>query len=146
MKIGPVPDLQELPSIISSFFARRAKQASAEGRSPPQELEVGPRSGPYLLLEVNHKIIWNPFCLYFQLHSCIAWSPSEVRLARSALTIPAGSPIMFGCGPSSTYSLHESRVQGNFSTGFIFLLGKGRRKEIDHPTLSRRLKYTVPSQ
>ena len=37
-------------SIKSSFFARRAKKASAEGRSPPQELEVGPRSGPYLLV------------------------------------------------------------------------------------------------
>ena len=37
-------------SIISSFFARRAKKASDEGRSPPQELEVGPRSGPYLLV------------------------------------------------------------------------------------------------
>ena len=35
-------------SIIRSFFARRAKKASAEGRSPPQELEVVPRSGPYL--------------------------------------------------------------------------------------------------
>ena len=34
--------------IKSSFFAR--KKASAEGRSPPQELEVGPRSGPYLLV------------------------------------------------------------------------------------------------
>ena len=32
------------------FFARRAKKASAKGRSPPQELEVGPRSGPYLLV------------------------------------------------------------------------------------------------
>ena len=40
-------------SIKSSFFARRAKKASAKGRSPPQELEVGPRSGPYLL--VNNK-------------------------------------------------------------------------------------------
>ena len=39
-------------SIISSFFARRAKKASAEGRSPPQELEVGPRIGPYLLVVV----------------------------------------------------------------------------------------------
>ena len=35
---------------ISSFFARRAKKASAEGRSPPQELEVSPRSGLYLLV------------------------------------------------------------------------------------------------
>ena len=37
-------------SIIIFFFARRAKKALAEGRSPPQELEVGPRSGPYLLV------------------------------------------------------------------------------------------------
>ena len=51
---------QKLPkvgqnSIITCFFARRAKKASAEGRSPPQELEVGPRSRPYLL--VNFKTI-----------------------------------------------------------------------------------------
>ena len=37
-------------SIISSFFAR--KKALGEGRSPPQELEVGPRSGPYLLVVI----------------------------------------------------------------------------------------------
>ena len=48
---------QKLPklgqnSMKSSFFARRAKKASAEGPSPPQELEVGPRSGPYLLVFV----------------------------------------------------------------------------------------------
>ena len=42
-------------SIRSSFFARRAKKASAEGRSPPQELEVGPRSGPYLLVYIKVK-------------------------------------------------------------------------------------------
>ena len=35
------------------FFARRAKKASVEGRSPPQELEVGPHSGPYLLVCYN---------------------------------------------------------------------------------------------
>ena len=33
-----------------SFFAQGAKKASAEGPSPPKELEVGPRSGPYLLV------------------------------------------------------------------------------------------------
>ena len=38
-------------SIIRPFFARRAKKAL--GRSPPQELEVGPRSGPYLLVLNN---------------------------------------------------------------------------------------------
>ena len=46
---------QKLPKmgqniIISSFFAQRAKKASTKGRSPPQELDVGPRSGPYLLV------------------------------------------------------------------------------------------------
>ena len=44
-------------SIKSSFFARRAKKASAEGRSPPQELEVGLRSGPYLLVCFKEKKI-----------------------------------------------------------------------------------------
>ena len=44
-------------SIISPLFAPRAKKASAKGQSPPQELEVGglevgPRSGPYLLVSV----------------------------------------------------------------------------------------------
>ena len=39
-------------SIRSSFFAQRAKKASAVGRSPLQELEVGPRSGPYLLVVI----------------------------------------------------------------------------------------------
>ena len=48
-------------SITSSFFAQRAKIASAKGRSPPQELEVGPRSGPYLLVHVNsEKFTSNP--------------------------------------------------------------------------------------
>ena len=35
-------------SIISYFFAQRATKSL--GRSPAQELEVGPRSGPYLLV------------------------------------------------------------------------------------------------
>ena len=36
--------------IISSFFAQRAKKVLTEGRSPPQELELGPHIGPYLLV------------------------------------------------------------------------------------------------
>ena len=36
-------------SIISSFFPM-GKKASAEGQSSSQELEVGPRSGPYFLV------------------------------------------------------------------------------------------------
>ena len=42
-------------SIISSFFARKAKKASAKGRSPPQEQEVGPRSALYLLVFIIRK-------------------------------------------------------------------------------------------
>ena len=45
-------------SIISSFFAQRAKKAWAKGRSPPQELEVGPRSGPYLLVKDKYIYKW----------------------------------------------------------------------------------------
>ena len=37
-------------SVKSYFFAQRAKKASAKGQSPLQELEVGLRSGPYLLV------------------------------------------------------------------------------------------------
>ena len=49
---------QKLPkmgqcSLITSFFAHRAKKASAKGRSPPQERDVGPCSGPYLLVYVK---------------------------------------------------------------------------------------------
>ena len=44
---------QKLPKIgKKSFFflPQGQKKASAKGRSPPQELEVGPRSGLYLLV------------------------------------------------------------------------------------------------
>ena len=37
----------------SSFFAQKGKKASDKGRRPPQELEVGPHSGPYLLVIIN---------------------------------------------------------------------------------------------
>ena len=37
-------------SIKSSFFAKRPKKALVKGRSPQQELEGGPRSGPLLLV------------------------------------------------------------------------------------------------
>ena len=43
-------------SIIDSFFAQRAKKSLDEGRSPPQEQEVGPHSGPYLLVLVKHSL------------------------------------------------------------------------------------------
>ena len=49
-------------SIKSSFFARRAKKASAEGQSPPQELEVGPRSGSYLLVRIKVESMETRMC------------------------------------------------------------------------------------
>ena len=46
---------QKLPeigqnSIISPFYQERQKKVLTKGQSPPKELEVGPCSGPYLLL------------------------------------------------------------------------------------------------
>ena len=48
---------QKLPkmgqnSILSSFCCPKGKKSL--GRSPPQELDVGPRSGPYLLVLTMH--------------------------------------------------------------------------------------------
>ena len=40
------------------FFCPKGKKSLGLGRSPPQELEVGPRSGPYLLVRSNI-----PLCL-----------------------------------------------------------------------------------
>ena len=40
----------------NSIISQRAKKASAEGQRPLQELEVGPRSGPYLLVISKVKI------------------------------------------------------------------------------------------
>ena len=52
---------QKLPkmgqnSIITPFLARRAKKNL--GQSPPQELEVGPGSGPYLLVLLSLEPSW----------------------------------------------------------------------------------------
>ena len=40
----------------SSFLAQREKRALAEGRSPPQEREVSPRSGLYLLVHLKQQM------------------------------------------------------------------------------------------
>ena len=43
-----------LKSIIRSLsLPKGQKKASAKGQSHPQELEVGPHSGPYLLVDVK---------------------------------------------------------------------------------------------
>ena len=41
------------------FLHEGKKKASAEGRRPPQDLEVGPRSGPYLLVALNRQSMLN---------------------------------------------------------------------------------------
>ena len=55
MLLLKVTEHQNLPkigqnSIFSPFFPRRAKEALSKVQSPPQELEVGPCNGPYLLV------------------------------------------------------------------------------------------------
>ena len=40
---------------IAKNGPKQHKKALAEGPSPPQELEVGPRSGPYLLVLLKEK-------------------------------------------------------------------------------------------
>ena len=42
-----------MPEGQHNYTCPKGKTALAEGRSPPQELEVGPRSGPYLLVTGN---------------------------------------------------------------------------------------------
>ena len=44
-------------SIISPFFGRRGKTASDKGRIPPQELEIGPHSGTYLLVCIKVNLV-----------------------------------------------------------------------------------------
>ena len=56
-------------SIISPYFAKK-KNASAKGRSPPQELEVGVRSWPNLLVSIirrrkkEEKKLFNLFSMH----------------------------------------------------------------------------------
>ena len=51
-------------SIISSFFAQRAEKALAKGQSPPQELEVSPHSGLYLIVIIIIIIIISVYCAH----------------------------------------------------------------------------------
>ena len=47
-------DCRVTKNLLPSYLhAQMAKKALAEGRSPPQELEVGPRSRPYFLVLIN---------------------------------------------------------------------------------------------
>ena len=50
-------------SIKSSFFARRTQIALAEGRSPPQELEVIPCSGLHCLLSNVYYLLSTHWCI-----------------------------------------------------------------------------------
>ena len=43
-------------SIISFFCCLKGKKSLGLGRSPPHELEVGPRSGPYLLVSYKYHV------------------------------------------------------------------------------------------
>ena len=61
-------DTKKLPkmgqnSTKSPFFAGRAKKASAKGRSPLQEQEVGPHSRPYLLVSLKSIVLTYSFLI-----------------------------------------------------------------------------------
>ena len=45
-------------TVLKAFILPEGQKASAEGQSSPQELDVGPRSGPYIL--VNFKTLSKP--------------------------------------------------------------------------------------
>ena len=60
-------------SVKSSFFVRRAKKASSEGRSPPQELEVSPHSGLYLLVTVKDKFMEEKVKMYVKIKGFPWW-------------------------------------------------------------------------
>ena len=51
-----LPKMGQNRIISCFFFARRANNALVEGQSPPQELDVGLRSGPYLLVSINESL------------------------------------------------------------------------------------------
>ena len=74
-----LPKMGKKNNIISSFFARRTDKASAEGRCPPQELEVGPRSGPYLLVFPLKRKMSNTWLLTSCIMVTMATSSLEVR-------------------------------------------------------------------
>ena len=64
------------------------KKPSAEGRSPPQELEVGPRSGPYLLVLTTLRL---------------------VLVFRSKLGVPVGRG---GCATCAHCHIHPAAREG----------------------------------
>ena len=82
------------------FFARKAKKVSAEAQSPLQELEIGPRSGPYLLVSFNslNTFLAHAFkqCLEGQPGRPIANVTDHCQLStRLALTKTELAPLRF---------------------------------------------------
>ena len=99
-------------SIKSPFFARRAKKASAKGWSPPQELKVGPRSGPYLLVGIK------------LLSLCeLPWYPTFTRL-------------FFVWCLSTNPAVHVVYGMPRWLIGVCISPSWGMRHPLDHPALS----------
>jgi hypothetical protein len=82
------------------FFARKAKKASTEAQSPSQELEIGTRSGPSLLVSFNslNTFLAHAFkqCLERQTGRPIANVTDQCQLStRLALTKTDLAPLRF---------------------------------------------------
>ena len=76
------------------FFCPKGKKASDEGRSPLQELEVGPRSGPYFLVSIKYngtfaRSIMKPLAVhYFHLICVVEDSQSMPSLGSPLAEYP----------------------------------------------------------
>ena len=104
-------------SLISSFFARRAKKASVEGRSPPQELEVDLRSGPYLLVIVKVKYILFKYIFLVVVKIIEKWSNLNVRLSITfCLSIPSGHTALLLISSSTKFMEYQISKGVNIGT------------------------------
>ena len=86
------------------FFARRAKKGL--GQSPPQELEEGPRSGPYLLVALNTNTN----------HPSLRWGTLEVIcLIYSCRTSTGERAVTKRVNTSQINPLHSTAKRGQLS-------------------------------
>ena len=68
-----------ISSVKSFFFSLKDKKTSAEGRSPPQELEVSPQSRLYFLVKGNSKFFTS--CISFHLLFTTYWGGKLISQA-----------------------------------------------------------------
>ena len=114
--------------------AKGQKKASVEGRSPLQELEVGPHSGPYFLvfLTYNFTNLKNScilFC-YFCIYSLTSFRPKATAELKSLIPFILGGKVrlkcqrLIKCLPQDISSCRKTIVPNKFPG--ILLVGGNR--------------------